>query len=192
MDDPSPSCLCLWKCGMFFNPLHPKSDKHLISPNSITPESNIKVTEIKEMITNWRSSWLLNKFSLPLVRSTVGVLRPLKLLCTWSIPITGIYDVKLAAYTYIYMNVLKHAIFQLNRQVNLFIYFTSYYAIQIHWAATLPWRSWLKSRLYKWNLIFLLGLQKTVACRGQWMRKYIYAWLTGKSSCPVGWDKCFC
>ena len=178
---------------MFFNPLHPKSDKHLISPNSITPESNIKVTEIKEMITKWRSSWLLNKFSLPLMRSTVGVLRPLKLLCTWSIPIaTCIYGVKLVAYTYIYMNVLKHAIFQLNRQVNLFIYFTSYYAIQIHWAATLPSRLWLKSRLYKWNLIFLLGLQKTVACRGQWMRKYIYAQLTGKSSCPVGRDKCFC
>ena len=34
----------------------PKSDKHLISPHSITPESNIKVMRIKEMITNQRSS----------------------------------------------------------------------------------------------------------------------------------------
>ena len=29
-----------------------KSDKHLISPYNITPESNINVTRIKEMITN--------------------------------------------------------------------------------------------------------------------------------------------
>ena len=28
------------------------------------PEWHFKVTRIKEMITNWRSSWLLNKFSL--------------------------------------------------------------------------------------------------------------------------------
>ena len=33
------------------NPLHPKSDKHLISPCCITPESLIKVMRIKEMIT---------------------------------------------------------------------------------------------------------------------------------------------
>ena len=32
--------------------------------NSITLELNIKVRRIKEMITNWRSSWLLHKFSL--------------------------------------------------------------------------------------------------------------------------------
>ena len=43
----------------------PKSDQHPISFNSITPESNIKVMRIKKMITNWRGSWLLNKFSLP-------------------------------------------------------------------------------------------------------------------------------
>ena len=30
----------------------PKSDRHLISPNSINPESNIKDTRIKKMITN--------------------------------------------------------------------------------------------------------------------------------------------
>ena len=29
-----------------------KCDQHLISPLNITPESNIKVTRIKEMITN--------------------------------------------------------------------------------------------------------------------------------------------
>ena len=34
------------------NPLSPKSDQLLISPYIITPESNTKVTGIKEMITN--------------------------------------------------------------------------------------------------------------------------------------------
>ena len=34
------------------NPLIPESDQHLISPYNITPESNIKVMRIKEMITN--------------------------------------------------------------------------------------------------------------------------------------------
>ena len=38
-----------------FNPLTPMSDWHLISPYIITPESNIKVRRIKEMIINWRS-----------------------------------------------------------------------------------------------------------------------------------------
>ena len=46
------------------NPLTPKSDKYLISPYNITLESHIKVMRRKEMITNKRSSWLLNKFSL--------------------------------------------------------------------------------------------------------------------------------
>ena len=36
----------------YYNPLIPKSDKHLICPDSITPESNIKVMRIKKMITN--------------------------------------------------------------------------------------------------------------------------------------------
>lgn len=31
----------------FLHPLTPKSDWHLVSPNHITPESNIKVTRIK-------------------------------------------------------------------------------------------------------------------------------------------------
>ena len=33
-------------------PLFPKSDKHLISPRSFTPESNIKVSRKKKMVTN--------------------------------------------------------------------------------------------------------------------------------------------
>ena len=36
----------------FFNPLNPKSDKHLISPYNITPGSHIKVMRMKEMIIN--------------------------------------------------------------------------------------------------------------------------------------------
>ena len=39
-------------CSSTFNPLTPKRNQHLISPNNITPESNIKVMKIKEMITN--------------------------------------------------------------------------------------------------------------------------------------------
>ena len=39
------------------NPLTPKSDKHLLSPHNITPESHAKVMRIKEKITNWGSSW---------------------------------------------------------------------------------------------------------------------------------------
>ena len=35
-----------------FNPLTPKSEEHLISPYNITPESNIKVRRVKDMITN--------------------------------------------------------------------------------------------------------------------------------------------
>ena len=34
------------------NLLNPKSDQHLISPYNITPESHMKVTRIKKMITN--------------------------------------------------------------------------------------------------------------------------------------------
>ena len=39
-------------CIFSVKPLTPKSDWHLISPYDIFPESNIKVTRIKEMITN--------------------------------------------------------------------------------------------------------------------------------------------
>ena len=35
----------------YFNPTDPKVDQHLISPYNFTPESNIKVMRIKEMIT---------------------------------------------------------------------------------------------------------------------------------------------
>ena len=47
-----------------FNPLIGESDQYLISPSNITHESNIKVMRIKEMMINWRTSWLLSKFSL--------------------------------------------------------------------------------------------------------------------------------
>ena len=36
----------------WLNPLTSKSDWHLISPNSIIPESNIQVMRIMEMINN--------------------------------------------------------------------------------------------------------------------------------------------
>ena len=38
------------------NPKTPKRDQLLISPYNMTPESNIKVTRIKEMINNLQSS----------------------------------------------------------------------------------------------------------------------------------------
>ena len=45
-------------------PVNPKSDKHLISPYKVTPESHIKVMRIKEMVTREGRFWLANKFSL--------------------------------------------------------------------------------------------------------------------------------
>ena len=51
-------------CFSLLNNLTPKSDKHLISPNSITPKSKSMVMGIKEMITSSKFSWLLGKFSL--------------------------------------------------------------------------------------------------------------------------------
>ena len=45
------------------NPLSPNSDKHVISPYSITTWSNTQVMRIKEMITNDQMSWLFIKFS---------------------------------------------------------------------------------------------------------------------------------
>ena len=50
---------CLPYFPLKVNLLTPKSDEHLISPYIITPESNIKVMRIKEMI-----AYLLNKLSL--------------------------------------------------------------------------------------------------------------------------------
>ena len=54
-----------YKKGTVINTLIPECDKHLISPFTLIPESNIKVMRIKEMINNWRTPWLLNRFSLP-------------------------------------------------------------------------------------------------------------------------------
>ena len=45
-------------------PLSPRGDWHLIAPCNITTESNIKVTRLRKMITNWRSFSSLKKFSL--------------------------------------------------------------------------------------------------------------------------------
>lgn len=39
-----------------FNPLTPKSDKHVIPPNSITTKLNIRVIAIKDIIVNLGSS----------------------------------------------------------------------------------------------------------------------------------------
>ena len=41
-----------WYAWSLVITLTPKNDQHLISPHNITPESNIKVMRIKEMITN--------------------------------------------------------------------------------------------------------------------------------------------
>ena len=38
--------------NFLINPFTPQSDKNLLSPNSITPESNNKVRRMKEMMTN--------------------------------------------------------------------------------------------------------------------------------------------
>ena len=44
--------LCSPKFAIMYNPLTPKSDWQIISHNSNTPESNMKVMRIHEMITN--------------------------------------------------------------------------------------------------------------------------------------------
>lgn len=49
---------------LYWTLFSPKSDCCLISPHLITPESNIKVLRVKEMITIGRSSWLFDKISL--------------------------------------------------------------------------------------------------------------------------------
>ena len=50
--------------NIFISPFKPKSDQRQISPYNIILESHVKVMRIKEMITNERSFWLVNKFSL--------------------------------------------------------------------------------------------------------------------------------
>ena len=54
-----------YKMCTVINTLIPESDYYLISPFNVIPKSSINVMRIKEMIINWRTSWLLNKFSLP-------------------------------------------------------------------------------------------------------------------------------
>ena len=54
------------------NPLTLKSDQHLISPYNITSEAYIKVKRMNEMITNYRNSWFLNKFSLTAPKEMYG------------------------------------------------------------------------------------------------------------------------
>ena len=49
---------------IFYNSLIPENNLHLISLHNIAPELHIKLTRIKEMITNERSSRLGNKFYL--------------------------------------------------------------------------------------------------------------------------------
>lgn len=44
----------------------PRSNKQFIYSHNIAAKSNIKVVRIKEMITNERSSQMLNKFSWPI------------------------------------------------------------------------------------------------------------------------------
>ena len=49
-------CFCFCRASIYLsyhliNPLNPKSDQHLISPFSITPESHINVIRVKEIIT---------------------------------------------------------------------------------------------------------------------------------------------
>ena len=53
-----------YKIHKLVNTLNPKSDEHLISPYIISPESHIKVMRMKEMISNEKSFWSVNKFSL--------------------------------------------------------------------------------------------------------------------------------
>ena len=38
------------------DPLAPKSDKHLISPYNITPDSHITIMRLEQVITNYRGS----------------------------------------------------------------------------------------------------------------------------------------
>ena len=40
------------RLGFRVNPLTPRNDKYLISPNSISLESHFKVMRMKEMFTN--------------------------------------------------------------------------------------------------------------------------------------------
>ena len=67
------------------------------------------------------------------------------------------------------MNVLKHAIFQLNRQPFYSLYILLCYPDSS--SSNIRSRSWLISRLNKQNLIFLLGLQKNSGLPGSVNKK---------------------
>lgn len=49
----------------------PESDKHLISPKTVAPESNIKVARTSELIARQRSSWSIKQI---LIVSNIGQL----------------------------------------------------------------------------------------------------------------------
>ena len=68
--------------GGWFNPLNPNSDKHLISPYSITGWSDIQVMRIKKMITKDKMSWCLSKFSQLVCMLTLGLKELRRGLCT--------------------------------------------------------------------------------------------------------------
>ena len=55
-----------------FYPLTLEGDKQIISPDNITPQSHIKIMRVKKMITNKRTSWLLNKFSFSAPLKCIG------------------------------------------------------------------------------------------------------------------------
>ena len=56
----------------FLTLLNPNRDQHLISPHSNTAKSFSKIMRLKEMITNLRSSLLLNKSSLSALQEMCG------------------------------------------------------------------------------------------------------------------------
>ena len=61
-----------YKMWTVINTLIRESDWYLISPFNVIPKSSIKVMRIKEIIINWRTSWLLNKFSFPAHQEIYG------------------------------------------------------------------------------------------------------------------------
>ena len=62
-------------------PFHPKSDQHLISPYNITPESNVKVTRVKETNNDYQQKGLLTVKQIPLVRTLGNVQRTVRRTC---------------------------------------------------------------------------------------------------------------
>lgn len=56
-------------CGLFFNPLTPESDTHIISPDSFTPKSSIKVMRIRGDICKIKKTSVIGQI---LFVSTIG------------------------------------------------------------------------------------------------------------------------